>query len=243
MSIDVSKLKKGDRCRSTKKWWRVVDRVVDVGDSYQIYDENGFALTCFADGCDVDGDTAWDIIEVDIEGQSAVIKSDGGVIDVSKLRPDDWYYTPANGWKTVYSVKFQDGYHQVYNTEGYVLRTYLDGTNHSANPDYAITEVKTREQVQQEMGVSRKTVVSDGGSSSYYTFPKGMVDRVASTGKLETQDIITHGFGNDFDFGNAFKSLKRLYEIKCGGGKEGNTPEYEVNKIKYSLDKILEGLK
>jgi hypothetical protein len=155
MSIDVSKLKKGDRYRSVKEGWVEIDRVVEDVGSYQIYDVHGDYMDFFANGRDVDGNTVWDILEVD---KSTAIKS-------------------------------------------------------------------------------------DGGSSSYYAFPKIMVDKIVSTGKLETQDIITHGFGNDFDFGNAFKSLKRLYEIKCGGGKEGNTPEYEVNKIKYSLDKILEGLK
>jgi hypothetical protein len=158
MNIDVSKLKKGDRYRSKKEGWVVVDRVVEDVVSYQVYDVHGGYMDFFANGRDVDGNTVWDILEVDIRDQSTVIKS-------------------------------------------------------------------------------------DGGSSSYYTFPKALVDKALLTGKLETQDIITHGFGNDFDFGNAFKSLKRLYEIKCGGGKEGNTPEYEVNKIKYSLDKILEGLK
>jgi hypothetical protein len=159
MSIDVSKLKKGDRYRSTKEGWVVVGWVLDIGDGkYRVTDDWGSGLAVFANGRDVDGDTRWDILEVDIKDQSAVIKS-------------------------------------------------------------------------------------DGGSSGYYTFPKVLVDKVVSTEKLETQDIITHGFGNDFDFGNAFTSLKRLYEIKCGGGKEGNTPEYEVNKIKYSLDRILEGSK
>ena len=83
-------------------------------------------------------------------------------------------------------------------------------------------------------------VKSDGGSSSYYTIklPQEVIDKIVENGSIETEEIIKHGFGNDFDFGNIQKTLKRLYEISQGGGKEGNTAQYEINKIRYTLDKL-----
>ena len=86
----------------------------------------------------------------------------------------------------------------------------------------------------------KQPVKSDGLSSSYYTIPLSdqIIERINETKTIETEDIIKCGFNNDFDFGNALKSLKRLYECVNGGGKEGNDMRYEINKIKYSLDKI-----
>tara|TARA_R110000796_G_scaffold136658_1_gene252801 strand:- start:1171 stop:1719 length:549 start_codon:yes stop_codon:yes gene_type:complete len=74
-------------------------------------------------------------------------------------------------------------------------------------------------------------IKSDGGSSSYYTL-------LINDNKVETEEIIRDVFGNDFDFGNAFKSLVRAYGTKQGGGKEGNTVQYEMSKLRYSSEKI-----
>ena len=169
-------------------------------------------------------------------------------IDISKLKSGDWYYTLGGGWVGVHSVHFRGGFYEVYGGNDCVLLTNLDGSNPSGNEDWAITKVKTKEEMQHDRNlrsdtVSQKKVVSDGGSSSYYLFPQSLVDLVIKTGKLETKDIIRHGFGNDNDFGNVFKALKRLYELKLGGGKDGSTAEYEVNKMQYFLDEILEDLK
>ena len=81
--------------------------------------------------------------------------------------------------------------------------------------------------------VTNDKVTSDGGSSSYYTLD--INDTV-----VETEDIIRDVFGNDFDFGNAFKSLVRAYLNTQGAGKAGNNLSYELNKIRYSLNKIKE---
>lgn len=86
-------------------------------------------------------------------------------------------------------------------------------------------------------------VKSDGGSSSYYLFPQALVDHIIATGKFEVEDLIKYGFDNDYDFGNIVKATKRLYELKVGGGKEGSTAEYEANKIRYYVDRVLEGMK
>ena len=45
-------------------------------------------------------------------------------------------------------------------------------------------------------------------------------------------------FDNGFDFGNAFKSLVRAFLNTQGSGKEGNDLAYELNKIRYSINKI-----
>lgn len=76
-----------------------------------------------------------------------------------------------------------------------------------------------------------KPVKSNGGSSSYYTL-------VINDKTVETEDVIRDVFANDFDFGNAFKSLVRAYGALNGAGKDGNTVEYEMNKLRYSSKKI-----
>jgi len=86
-------------------------------------------------------------------------------------------------------------------------------------------------------------VKSDGSSSSYYKFSQALVDRILDSGKAEVEDLIKYGFDNDYDFGNIIKATKRLYELKTGGGKEGSTSEYEVNKIRYYIDRILDDMK
>lgn len=83
-------------------------------------------------------------------------------------------------------------------------------------------------------------IKSDGGSSSYYTISLSAkaIERINKSGSIELEDVLRYGFGNDFDFSNAVKSLMRLYGTVNGAGKEGNDVQYELNKIKYSLNKI-----
>lgn len=88
-------------------------------------------------------------------------------------------------------------------------------------------------------------VVSDGGSSSYYDvdLPDWLVEKILTRKEdgnayVKTEELIEVAFGNDFDFGNLFKSLVRAMGKKKGAGKAGNTLEYECNKMHYSTDKI-----
>lgn len=97
----------------------------------------------------------------------------------------------------------------------------------------AITELKT------------KPIKSDGGSSGYYDIPipdsfiETLMERYdAGNSHIRTEELIRYVFGNDFDFGTAFKSLVRAYGITQGGGKEGNDIRYECNKVKYYAEKI-----
>jgi len=163
-------------------------------------------------------------------------------IDVSKLKAGDQYYSEKEGWVEVGSVTvFDTGIWNIYDTVDphNPLRCFRDGEQQQGRSGWSITKVKIKEQPSDQEPAK---ITSDGGSSSYYLFPQSLVDLVVKTGKLETKDIIRHGFGNDNDFGNVFKALKRLYELKLGSGKEGNTAEYEVNKMKYFLNEILENV-
>lgn len=88
----------------------------------------------------------------------------------------------------------------------------------------------------------KEPIKSDGKSSSYYDLVLSEKTKkfIAENGYVKTEHLIYDIFGNDFDFGNAFKSLVRAYGITQGGGKAGNNTQYEVNKIIYSANKIVE---
>lgn len=90
-------------------------------------------------------------------------------------------------------------------------------------------------------------VVSDGGSSSYYDIAvpewlaKELFSRyVEGSCFIKTEELIEVLFGNDFNFGTTFKSTIRARAETLGGGKAGNTLEYELNKIRYYVDRIEE---
>lgn len=87
-----------------------------------------------------------------------------------------------------------------------------------------------------------KPIESDGKSSSYYDLELSQktVDFIVEHGYVKTEMLIYDVFGNDFDFANAFKSLVRAYGTVNGAGKKGNSLEYELNKIDYSVNKIRE---
>lgn len=95
--------------------------------------------------------------------------------------------------------------------------------------------------------MNTKKIKSDGGSSSYYDLPLSdklvqKINQRMDMGQafIKTEEIIQEVFDNDFDAGNSFKSLVRAWLTANGGGKEGNTLSYELNKIRYSLNKIEE---
>jgi hypothetical protein len=154
------------------------------------------------------------------------------IIDVSKLKKGDLYYNREEGWVGIESVVREGDSFIVADLKGGFLEVRSDGTVVSGDTGWDITVVDFTE------NVPVAPIKSDGGSSSYYTFPQELFDKIVERGCVEVEDIIKYGFNNDFDFGNSFKSLKRLYELQRGGGKEGNTEQYEVNKIIYSLNKI-----
>ena len=89
-------------------------------------------------------------------------------------------------------------------------------------------------------------IKSDGKSSSYYNLVLNarLVKKLKAqleAGEplnLETGDIIELMFGNDFDFGNIEKALRRIFEAKHGRGKAGVDIKYDINKCHYFLDQI-----
>lgn len=92
-----------------------------------------------------------------------------------------------------------------------------------------------------------KPIASDGGSSPYYdrVVPAWLLAKLALRQQegqcyIKTEEIIEIVFSNDFDFGTAFKSLVRAHGAVNGGGKVGNTSDYELNKVKYYANKIQE---
>lgn len=87
-----------------------------------------------------------------------------------------------------------------------------------------------------------KPIASDGKSSSYYDLKLSQktIDFIKENGYVKTEHLIYDVFENEFDFANAFKSLIRAWGTVKGQGKAGNSLEYELNKIEYSVNKIRE---
>ena len=93
-----------------------------------------------------------------------------------------------------------------------------------------------------------KAIKSTGLSSSYYdlTVPEWLVEKINERAKSEsgafvkTEELIEALFADDFNFGTLFKSTVRAFQTSQGKGKEGNSMEYETNKVKYYSDKINE---
>lgn len=81
-----------------------------------------------------------------------------------------------------------------------------------------------------------KKTKSDGGSSSYYELT--ITNKAGESIKCETGDVIRTLVGNDFDFGNCVKALRRMYLATLGMGKEGTDLVYDANKIRWFLGEI-----
>ena len=90
--------------------------------------------------------------------------------------------------------------------------------------------------------IHAKSIPSDGSDGKYYdrTIPQKYLDKWNETKTISAEDLILILFDNDFNFGNSFKSLVRANSFVRGFGKQGNTLEYECNKVHYYTDKIEE---
>ena len=87
-------------------------------------------------------------------------------------------------------------------------------------------------------------IKSTGGSSSYYDIkvPKHIWRNLQirlqdSESFIKTEEIIEM-LGSDFDIGNIVKCAVRINSLMSGVGKEGNTVEYDANKIIYSAERL-----
>ena len=84
-------------------------------------------------------------------------------------------------------------------------------------------------------------IKSDGGSSSYYDIPlpDWLINLIVERRYIKTEELI-EVLGGDFDEANILKCLVRINSLRNGKGKEGNTVDYDCNKISYSANRIKE---
>ncbi len=75
------------------------------------------------------------------------------------------------------------------------------------------------------------TIVSDGGSSSYYTFT--ISNKAGESIVVETGDVIRCMVGDNFSLGNVVKACRRMWEESQGRGKAGGSLDYDANKNDY----------
>jgi hypothetical protein len=76
-----------------------------------------------------------------------------------------------------------------------------------------------------------KPVVSDGSSSSYYTFT--ISNKAGESIVVETGDVIRCMVGDNFSLGNTVKACRRMWEESQGRGKAGGSLAYDANKNDY----------
>lgn len=88
----------------------------------------------------------------------------------------------------------------------------------------------------------KSPVKSDGGDSKYYHIdvPQWFLDNINEKGYTTVEDLAEVIFKNDANFFNVFKAQCRMFDMTQGGGKEGNTFEYDATKSKYYVDKQVE---
>ena len=139
-----------------------------------------------------------------------------------------------------------DAFMDVFNSFDFVVTSIENGLLYNREEKiYAVNPFNVRilkTAAHEETNIDIKPIVSDGKSSSYYNLKlnKKTLDFIASNGYVITEMLINDIFDNDFDAGNAFKSLVRAWGTIKGSGKAGNSIEYELNKIEYSINKIRE---
>lgn len=113
-------------------------------------------------------------------------------------------------------------------------REIVYSTNQNKEDDMAYVGLNRDSNGILKIGKVIGPIKSDGGSSSYYDF---IIPRL---GTIKTEELIKYFVDNDFDLGTILKTLRRVNETKKGVGKEGNDILYELNKIKYTIDKLIE---
>lgn len=136
-----------------------------------------------------------------------------------------------SAWELNYDVLTRFGFQRniVYEVSGVYSNgsISLTGRNATYYPTY-FELVKTN--------TKTVPVKSDGGSSSYYELT--ITNKAGESIKCETGDVIRALVGNDFDFGNCVKALRRMYLATLGMGKEGTDIPYDCNKVRYFLSEI-----
>lgn len=99
-----------------------------------------------------------------------------------------------------------------------------------------------KESLEECIEIKKEREKSTGGKSNYYkiVLPEWLIEKQQENGYIMLEDLAEVMFDNDFNFTNVFKAQKRMFEMTKGGGKEGNTFEYDATKCKYYVDKQVE---
>ena len=155
------------------------------------------------------------------------------------------YYTKSDYTKTGKKVKsIRDGrtdltYNKIYEVfvdiakDEFIIDDVGDWRYVSMDDSYYYELVD--ENIIENDTTENTSIVSDGGSSSYYTqqIPKGMLERFNTTGVIEAKDVIRLFLGNDFNMGNIFKAYCRVISLRNGKGKAGIDEKYDLTKAKF----------
>jgi hypothetical protein len=94
-----------------------------------------------------------------------------------------------------------------------------------------VANIPVEELSEAPLQIVDKPIVSDGSSSSYYTFD--ITNKAGQTITVEVGDVCRAMVANDFDLSNIIKAARRLSEASQGRGKSGASVEYDCNKVVY----------
>lgn len=112
--------------------------------------------------------------------------------------------------------------------------------NEAISDEGVFASMKESEKIDKEKN-TLAPIKSDGGSSGYYftKLPKYLIDQIVETGGIEIKDIVRYCFDNDADCKDIIKALKRINESKKGGGKDGITIDYDLKKIGFFYNEMV----
>lgn len=161
---------------------------------------------------------------------------DGNLITWDHLGGGATYVSPAQA-----EIYFSTGWWQKVEEPS---RMYCAGFGVGVNENEADQTSAPEDNTQANTAPSGP-IASDGGSSSYYDIdvPGWLLDRIreryiAGRAYIKTEELVEVAFDSDFDAGNVFKSLVRMWGAFNGAGKAGNSVGYEKKKIEYSVGKL-----
>jgi hypothetical protein len=155
-----------------------------------------------------------------------------------ELAPEDAVFY-ANDYFRNERGDWWDERDSLWKTAGWTLEELLEFKDYQKRPE---AKAKTDTGVSSDIApIKAGAIKSDGGSSSYYDIqlPTWLIDKIKERGYIKTEELI-EVMGSDFDLGNIIKCSVRINSLKNGVGKEGNSVEYDANKIIYSANRLKE---
>lgn len=136
---------------------------------------------------------------------------------------------------------YKDGVIVSFDSDGFVVE--------DCKSTYVSNSTQLKEEVMKDLTQPKiectdkpSPIKSDGGKSDYYkiVLPEWVLKKHSEKGFIMLEDLAEAMFKNDFNFTNVFKAQKRMFELREGGGKEGNDFNYDATKCKYYIDKQVE---